>query len=174
MGGSADDLVGFRLCHEQVGYKGTNKGTHGYAMDPFIIGILEEEIDISRQNCSNVLIYFMDMEVLLCSCESFGIFVWWWRWKGLLAQMWRGPSHHRMEPTPLPPTWCTWCGLQSVGCLKPVARCVPHLMVQSVVSVILVSITFSLRPDEAILLVMAKACLILQNILFCISFKEFT
>ena len=35
----------------------------------------------------------------------------------------------------------------------------PYLLVPSVVSIILVSITISLRPDKAMLFVMVKACL---------------
>ena len=49
-----------------------------------------------------------------------------------------------------------------------------HPMVPFVVSIILVNITFSLRPDKAMLFVMASVCLILQNILFYIVFKMFT
>ena len=45
-------------------------------------------------------------------------------------------------------------------------------MVLSVVSIILVSIMFFLRPDESMLLVMVKDCLIWQNILFYISFRS--
>ena len=45
-------------------------------------------------------------------------------------------------------------------------------MMPSVVSMHLVNITFSIRPDEGMFFVMAKACLSLELILFFITFKE--
>ena len=45
-------------------------------------------------------------------------------------------------------------------------------MVPSVVSIILVNITFSNKPDEAMLFFMVKVCLSLENILFFITFKD--
>ena len=48
-----------------------------------------------------------------------------------------------------------------------------HPIVPSVESIILVSITFSHRLDRVMPLVMAKACLILENILFYIAFMEY-
>ena len=47
-------------------------------------------------------------------------------------------------------------------------------MVPSVVRIILVSITPFLRPDNGMLLVIIKTYLILQNVLFYITFEEFT
>ena len=43
--GSAD-VLGFKLFHEEVGYKGTDRGTHGFTMDPLKILTLEEEVVI--------------------------------------------------------------------------------------------------------------------------------
>ena len=47
-----------------------------------------------------------------------------------------------------------------------------HPMVPCVVSIILVGIAFSHRPDKAILFVTVKACLSYKYILFFITFKE--
>ena len=41
------DILGFKLFHQQVGYKGTNRGTHSCAMDLFIILTLVKEMIIS-------------------------------------------------------------------------------------------------------------------------------
>ena len=73
MGSSADGLW-FKLIYEQVSYIGTNGGTHGSAMDMFIIHTLKEKILFCRKNSGNVVMYCTGMEVLLFS------YIWWWRW----------------------------------------------------------------------------------------------
>ena len=57
--------VDLELLHEQVCCNGTDGGIHGYAMNLFIILILEEEIGFFRQYSSNAVMCCMDMEALL-------------------------------------------------------------------------------------------------------------
>ena len=68
-GGSADGF-GFKLFHEEVSHNEADGRTHGCTMHVSIILTLEEVIGIFRQNCSNVVMFCIDMEVLFCSCMS--------------------------------------------------------------------------------------------------------
>ena len=61
--GQADGL-GIKLSHELTGNEGANRGTHGCAMDLLKIFTLEEKIGILRQNPSNVIMFWRDIEVL--------------------------------------------------------------------------------------------------------------
>ena len=69
LGGRANaDVLGFKLFHKQDTYNRTDGGTHGHAMNLFIILTIEENMGIFKQDFSSMVMCCMDMEVLLCSC----------------------------------------------------------------------------------------------------------
>ena len=66
----------------------------------------------------------------------------------------------------------TWCQMVGAG-QHTYLCCMLSTQAVSVVSIIVVIAKFSLRPDEAMLLVMNKVSLFLQKILFYLTFREY-
>ena len=69
IGGSVDGF-GFKAPHEQVGYNRTNEQIYGCAIDLSIISTWKRKYVFLKLNSSNVVTFWMDMEVLQCNCES--------------------------------------------------------------------------------------------------------
>ena len=70
---------GFKLFYEHVCYNGTKGGTHGWALEQFIILTLEQEVGIFNQNSSRVMIFVWRWRSCCVVVSPIVIFAWWWR-----------------------------------------------------------------------------------------------